>query len=618
MTLQDTNYESQSPSTHHEYSYDLSTIQYLQQHYPLPNLDVLDSNESELVYHPESVRRRTYIDAKAEKKRLEDCIKYVRERVIPRLEMELAQVTTVILEHELVHAPMHSLPTEILLCIMSFFLGPDNQNDLVNLSNSVWLLAQVCQRWRNIVLGTPSFWSNVAIDLCDQEHFLEPQHQSVPQVLSTFIRRSNALPLTISFKCNSGVTRLTASIMGILLQCRDRWRSILLDVTPALIPSTRSPIFQQANDSPTPLESLTLNMSFLTLLGSRVGLFQKTPHLKSLTLFGASTLRNREGLVETFSPKMPSSMGDGHTPLRAAGDLVVGAAPVAFQIHRGPKAFFFPLSRDISRKLLLPWKQLSKLDLEFAAFGDFLPVLNQASSLVDCCLRSYGYTRDAPGYSVITLPKLQSLKLFGTAVFCLHFLSAESLTSLIVEDTTQMIECGQLVIPPFIERSGCRSKLQHLTFQSTPGTYHGLDVIKTTPYLESLHLCVEATFELSLQLGTGALLDALTYPNGLGHESRQLRKLRTLFLSVYDEDTDKFPHEKLVEMVKSRRNVPVDADGENDGERCMRLEELRLEVNCYKNSWVNVCAQLKEIEGLRFEFSVRDTDAFYQSGRAFT
>ncbi|KAF9260234.1 hypothetical protein L218DRAFT_947016 [Marasmius fiardii PR-910] len=167
--------------------------------YPLSHRYMVESNES--VYHPESIRlRKTYEDAKEEKRRLEDCLKYVQERVIPRLEMELAQVATIVLEHELVLAPMRSLPTEVLLPIMSSFLDPGNQNDLVNLSKSVWLLAQVCRRWRNIVLGTPSFWSNMTIDLRDEERFLETQRHDIPRILSTHIRRSNGLPLTISFK----------------------------------------------------------------------------------------------------------------------------------------------------------------------------------------------------------------------------------------------------------------------------------------------------------------------------------------------------------------------------------------------------------------------------------
>ncbi|KAF9260233.1 hypothetical protein L218DRAFT_618784 [Marasmius fiardii PR-910] len=196
--------------------------------------------------------------------------------------------------------------------------------------------------------------------------------------------------------------------MDILLQCRGRWRNIVLDVTPKLIPSNLSSLFQlQADDSPPRLESHTLSMSFLTLLGSRVGLFEKVPHLKSMILFGASALKNREGrLATTFIPKVLPS--DGYTPAEAAGGLIVGSTRVAPLQFRStiPPATFFPLPRDISRKLLLPWKQLSKLDLEFAAFGDFLPVLNQAPNLVGCCLRSDAYTENAHGYIVISLSKL--------------------------------------------------------------------------------------------------------------------------------------------------------------------------------------------------------------------
>ncbi|KAF9260231.1 hypothetical protein L218DRAFT_947014 [Marasmius fiardii PR-910] len=79
----------------------------------------------------------------------------------------------------------------------------------------------------------------------------------------------------------------------------------------------------------------------------------------------------------------------------------------------------------------------------------------------------------------------------------------------------------------------------------------------------------------SFWFGAGALLTALTYTSGLGHESEyQLRKLRNLSLSFYDEETDSFPYGKIVEMVKSRRNVPIYVDERNDEERCVRLEEF--------------------------------------------
>ncbi|KAG7089141.1 hypothetical protein E1B28_010849 [Marasmius oreades] len=561
----------QSLSTCYKRSHDLSTVHYLQHHYPLPHRYMLESNESP--YYPESIHlRKTYENAKKVKKRLEDDIARLKERVIPRLEMELAHVATVVVEHALVLAPMRVIPTEVLLRIMSFYLGPDNQIDLLNLTTSAWRLAHVCQRWRSIVLGTPSFWSNITIDLRDQERFLEPQHQGIPQILSTHLRRSNVLPLTITFKSNSGVTDLVKRILDILIQYRGRWRNVVLDVPPELIPSW-------CGDGTPCLESVSINISFLRVPGRRLTLFSTAPLLKTVTLFGASAFRHREGLLHHFFT----------LPLLPGGGVVLGPGGLVTGPNQGGFAVI-PEARDISPKLPLPWKQLSTLDIEFGAWGDFLPVLKQTPNVLDCRLRSYVFTRSM-SHTVIALPKLQSLELLGTAVMCLQYLSARSLKSLIIGDAAKSPHCGQDVIFQFLSASSC--KLQHLSFQSIPMSDHTLDVLRAAPSLSSLSLCLETNTGSTANFD--ALLSALTYISP-GHEY-PLSKLGKLSLSIYHKDA--FPHKKLVEMVKSRRRVPVDE--ENAG-RYVRLEEFRLYAN---TGWVSDFDELKEDEGLQTEFALR-------------
>ncbi|KAF9260235.1 hypothetical protein L218DRAFT_1079488 [Marasmius fiardii PR-910] len=556
-------------------------LRYLHQTYPLPHRYMLESNDP--VYHPEVIHlKKTYEDAKKVKKQLEEHVANFKEHLIPCLETELTHVATVVREHALVLAPMRYLPVETLENILTLYLDPENQTDLLHLSTSAWTLAQVCQRWRGIVLAKPDLWSNIIIDLRDRERFLEPQYQGIPQILSACIRRSNARPLTIAFKSNSGVTSLSKRIMDILLQCRGRWHNVVLDVPPKLMPSDLF-LSRLRGDGTPYLDSLAINISFLMLPGTRICLFRNSPHLKSVTLFGASALRHREGLFHL--PLLPGVA----VPLIGAGGLIIGLVGPQNQPTTA-NAIFIPMPRDITHKLPLPWKQLSTLDIEFGAWGDFLPVLTQTPNIVDCRLRSYVFTRNVSHAIMIPLPKLRSLRLSGTAVFCLHFLSARSLKSLAVEDATTLPQCGQHMIFPFIITSECT--LQHLSFQSVPMGDHTMDVIKAAPSLSSLHLSLSTTAG-SNRFET--LLPALTYTSP-GYDY-PLPKLKTLALSVYHKDP--FPYRKLVDMVRSRRRVPVDE--ENAG-KYARLEVFRLSANI---SWVSALDELKEDEGLQTEFALR-------------
>ncbi|KAJ6542869.1 hypothetical protein B0H19DRAFT_885237, partial [Mycena capillaripes] len=87
------------------------------------------------------------------------------ENEIPRLRAQLARAEAdydALKQHYSdVHsllAPIRRLPSEILVQIFEECEGPP-QNQMAHLAQKPLLVvSQVCARWHEIVLGTPTFW----------------------------------------------------------------------------------------------------------------------------------------------------------------------------------------------------------------------------------------------------------------------------------------------------------------------------------------------------------------------------------------------------------------------------------------------------------------------------
>ncbi|KAL0576834.1 hypothetical protein V5O48_005131 [Marasmius crinis-equi] len=420
---------------------------------------------------------------------------------------------------------------------------------------------------------------------------------NVPNILQLYVERSKTLPLTISFASDSN-TDLTGRILRTMLNCRSRWRNITLDVSSKAVDGT---ISRSLTDIPL-LESLGINISFLKFIRPTrvdITLFQNAPCLKTVSLFGASAFTHREAVH--FHAALPGGGALPGWPFAAlAPPAIVAPAPPPFAFGiAGPlvnPALTLPASipavpspRDISPRLPLPWKQLSTLDIEFAAYGDFFPVLAQTPNVVTCHLKSEISTRTNP-HDVITLPKLRSLRLSGTAVYVLQGLLAPGLKSLVIENTEQPGSGREeRFILPFIQASSCA--LQHLSFQSIPMTEHVLGILRGMPTLSGLNLDLYLKHPRdSAQFG--ALISALTYVN---LQEILLPKLKDLSLSVYSKSG--LPTRALVDMVKSRRKVSVAMDEQN-----ARLEHLYLIANC---GWSPPFDELKEDRGLKTDLVLR-------------
>ncbi|KAF9257728.1 hypothetical protein L218DRAFT_843321, partial [Marasmius fiardii PR-910] len=93
------------------------------------------------------------------------------ETVIVAMKEEKSRVCKEIERYRWILRPIHRLPPELLWRIFSFTVDLSTAGDPFQTPSSLhptgmpWVLAQVCQPWRKLALGTPSFWNPISLAL---------------------------------------------------------------------------------------------------------------------------------------------------------------------------------------------------------------------------------------------------------------------------------------------------------------------------------------------------------------------------------------------------------------------------------------------------------------------
>ncbi|KAJ7742804.1 hypothetical protein B0H16DRAFT_1377575 [Mycena metata] len=116
-------------------------------------------------------------------------------------------------------SPLRRIPPEILCSIFAFTL-PARKDARKYLETAPWGVSAVCDRWRTIVLYDPSFWTYIRL--------VFPDEGITRFRLETHLRRSGALPLTITFECGvqEFYTTQEISMLNILAQHSTRWEML--------------------------------------------------------------------------------------------------------------------------------------------------------------------------------------------------------------------------------------------------------------------------------------------------------------------------------------------------------------------------------------------------------
>ncbi|KAL0577410.1 hypothetical protein V5O48_004575 [Marasmius crinis-equi] len=214
------------------------------------------------------------------------------------LEEERNRLDDIISHCTAILRPIHRLPPELLskiflLCVVADWESDDSPRNQaphpldirVNPREMPWALAQVCQSWRNHILGTPNLWSFATIGFPVPRRYVETYDRVVQTKnhrLRLQLQRALTRPLTVNIYPPEG-HRKDRSIYLLCAQVA-KWKDVRVEL------NNRSAGSLSAIRGLLPsLESLDI-----TWLGceQEVASFEVAPHLERLVVSGNPFLSN--------------------------------------------------------------------------------------------------------------------------------------------------------------------------------------------------------------------------------------------------------------------------------------------------------------------------------------
>ncbi|KAJ6545032.1 hypothetical protein DFH09DRAFT_1367649 [Mycena vulgaris] len=127
-------------------------------------------------------------------------------------------------------SPFRRLPSELLAEI---FLQCREQESSWGLrSNSEWVVAQVCGRWRAVALSTPSLWADIEVSSPSLGYRGSMSEKLLVSLLSLQIERSRQHPLSLRYLAAREFSPDTRrSILELFLSVAHRWLDVCLNLT---------------------------------------------------------------------------------------------------------------------------------------------------------------------------------------------------------------------------------------------------------------------------------------------------------------------------------------------------------------------------------------------------
>ncbi|KAL0569044.1 hypothetical protein V5O48_012929 [Marasmius crinis-equi] len=324
---------------------------------------------------------------------------------------------------EALRSPIHRLPPEILTKIFAIncvgarlaFAGGIGMPDVFSIS-------QVCRRWREILLFTPSFWSDFQMYYPENKG----QQAGIARMTRLFLERSKNVPLTLMFLVpwETPWRAEKPDHLSLLVESAERWKNVDMIVEDFFHP-------------------------FFRLLSER--------------RLGLCSLQSLELKCGIDGPKFLI------VPLNVFERC---ASLVSVRLN------------DLSsewRSLRLPWKQLTRLQVCRINSLDLIPLLGECPRLRDLTLEACSLS-DTPGgrttswatSTMITLPHLETLSMPD----CDHIpdllghLTLPRLSFLRFQDSQSDLAVREMErIVEFLHRSACT--ITQLAFQP-PGSTSGI------------------------------------------------------------------------------------------------------------------------------------------------
>ncbi|KAJ4475510.1 hypothetical protein J3R30DRAFT_3706006 [Lentinula aciculospora] len=229
----------------------------------------------------------------------------------------------------------------------------------LNTCRAPWVLGQVCQSWRRIVLSSPLLWTSVNIRLDEQDRYAA-HHASF--LLDLYLSRSAYCRLSVSIHSSTGF-QTSPPFLRSLLSTSSRWHTLMINI----------PI-----SSYEALSTLTGFLDALKVLHLRL------PH------------RNKSLAVRDFA-----SMRDGVRLFRFCSNL----ERLSLQN--------IPFPRDIFH---LPWAKIRRLNVysssSLVSNAASLRALHGLRNLTSCSIECR-FVNNRPNLQRLTLPFVESLTLLS-------------------------------------------------------------------------------------------------------------------------------------------------------------------------------------------------------------
>ncbi|KAJ7265775.1 hypothetical protein C8J57DRAFT_1620935 [Mycena rebaudengoi] len=155
------------------------------------------------------------------------------QRDLTDLEHEYRRITRHIDHYRATAAPIRRIPPEVLSHIFVCYSEsiPEKDRVVLNIATGPWLLTHVSTHWRNVAASTPALWGNFKYHCSSRRIF-----RSDPVAAAkTWLQRTAAHPLSISFYCEDGGTHTNASgicaqVFDVLLSRSTQWQVARLEV----------------------------------------------------------------------------------------------------------------------------------------------------------------------------------------------------------------------------------------------------------------------------------------------------------------------------------------------------------------------------------------------------
>ncbi|KAF8913449.1 hypothetical protein CPB85DRAFT_1434083 [Mucidula mucida] len=205
--------------------------------------------------------------------------------VVQQLEQEQARMQGVLAKCRGVLSPLRHLPQEILTEIFHFSCV--DHTNLLDTSDGPWCLAQVCRRWRNIVLSTPLLWAHLHCFDSTGGKDVALRKASIP-TLRRALALSDKVPLDIilhvddldPYADNPHVMKIYELWIEELMSVSERWKHLSLSIYQDAIP-----LLETVHGRIPLLETLELNSHSPRVSGEGViTAFADAPSLREVRL----------------------------------------------------------------------------------------------------------------------------------------------------------------------------------------------------------------------------------------------------------------------------------------------------------------------------------------------